>query len=58
MKRFLAFWPLLTIIFALAFFLRIYKVADTPHDLYVDEVSIGWNAYSILKNGKDEYGVT
>jgi len=58
MKRFLAFWPLLTIIFALAFFLRIYKVADTPHDLYVDEVSIGWNAYSILKTGKDEYGVT
>ena len=57
MKRLLGFWPLLTLILALAFFLRIYRVADTPHDLYVDEVAIGWNAYSILKTGKDEYGV-
>jgi len=56
MKRLLGFWPLLTLIFALAFFLRIYRVADTPHDLYVDEVAIGWNAYSILKTGRDEYG--
>ena len=31
-------------------------MADTPHDLYVDEVSIGYNAYSILKTGKDEHG--
>ena len=56
MKRLLGFWPLLTLILALAFFLRIYRVADTPHDLYVDEVAIGWNAYSILKTGRDEYG--
>lgn len=52
--RFLIF---LSAIVALAFYLRFYKVADTPHDLYVDEVAIGYNAYSILKTGRDEFGV-
>ena len=56
MKKVISFWPLVIIIVGLAFFLRIYKVADTPHDLYVDEAAIGWNAYSILKTGRDEYG--
>lgn len=43
-------------IFILAFILRIYQVDNRPHDLYVDEVAIGYNAYSILKTGTDEYG--
>ena len=39
-----------------AFGLRFYKVWDNPPALSWDEVSIGYNAYSILKTGKDEHG--
>lgn len=44
------------LIIILGAILRLYSVADRPHDLYVDEVAIGYNAYSILKTGRDEYG--
>lgn len=47
---------LLVIIVLLAFFLRFYKITDTPPSLNWDEVSHGYNAYSILKTGKDEWG--
>lgn len=43
-------------VFFLAAFLRFYKLSDIPLGLYVDEASIGYNSYSILKTGKDEYG--
>lgn len=46
---------LLGILF-LAAFLRFYKISSNPPGLYVDEAAIGYNAYSILKTGKDEYG--
>ncbi len=36
--------------------LRLYKLGDIPQGLYVDEVSEGYSAYSILKTGKDEFG--
>ncbi len=39
-----------------AFALRFYKVTEIPPALNWDEVSIGYNAYSILKTGKDEWG--
>lgn len=48
--------PLLFLFF-LAFFLRIHKV-DTNPPLLVDEASIGYNAYSLLNTGKDEYGTS
>lgn len=48
---------LLGLTIALAFILRIYKVTSVPPSLNWDEVSIGYNAYSILKTGKDEWGV-
>ncbi|KKR51661.1 MAG: hypothetical protein UT88_C0033G0011 [Candidatus Woesebacteria bacterium GW2011_GWD2_40_19] len=52
------FYPvILGLIVALAFFLRIYKVTSIPPSLNWDEVSIGYNAYSILKTSKDEWGV-
>jgi len=51
MKKFL-----LTIIFLLAFILRIYKLDQFPLGLTWDEAALGYNAYSILKTGKDEYG--
>lgn len=63
----------LFVIVILAFFLRFYnplelqeardnrsdyKVAEIPPSLNWDEVSIGYNAYSILKTGKDEWNQT
>lgn len=49
---------LLAGIILLAFVLRFYKVAEIPPSLNWDEVSIGYNAYSILKTGEDEWGVS
>jgi 4-amino-4-deoxy-L-arabinose transferase-like glycosyltransferase len=45
-------------VFALAFFLRIYQIQSNPPSLNWDEVSHGYNAYSILKTSKDEWGTT
>ncbi len=44
------------IIFIFAAALRIYFIDRIPNGLYSDEASYGYNAYSILKTGKDEYG--
>lgn len=46
---------LVVLIVALAFFLRFYKVTSDPPSLNWDEVSIGYNAYSVLKTGRDEW---
>jgi len=43
-------------ILLIAFVLRFYKLEEIPPSLNWDEVSIGYNAYSILKTGKDEWG--
>ena len=48
---------LLIIIFIASFFLRFYKVGEYPTLLW-DEAAIGYNAYSIIETGKDEYGQT
>ncbi len=48
---------LLVFVFSLAFFLRFNKLGEIPNGLEQDETSIGYNAYSILQAGKDEYGV-
>lgn len=37
-------------------FFRFYKIGQSPAGFYVDEASMGYNAYSLLKTGKDEYG--
>ncbi len=42
-------------IICFAFFLRIFQVNKIPPSLSWDEVSIGYNAYSILKTGRDEH---
>lgn len=47
---------ILIAILALAFILRFYHLSQNPPGLYWDEVSNGYNAYSILKTAKDEYG--
>lgn len=53
-KEFLA----LLVILILAALLRFYKLESIPSGLYVDEAAIGYNAYSFLETGKDEYGKT
>lgn len=47
---------LLVSIILLAFLVRVYKLVDSPAGLYVDELSIGYNAYSLVETGKDEHG--
>ncbi|HSX09645.1 MAG TPA: glycosyltransferase family 39 protein [Candidatus Saccharimonadales bacterium] len=47
----------LSLIFLLGFFLRFIDVSNDPPGLYIDEASIGYNAYSVLTTGKDEYGI-
>src|SRR5258708_7732467 len=50
------FNPLLLLIFLLAFAIRFIDLTNVPPGLYIDEVSIGYNAYEILTTGKDEHG--
>lgn len=40
----------------LAFVLHVYKNNQIPPCLNADEAAFGYNAYSLLKTGKDEYG--
>jgi 4-amino-4-deoxy-L-arabinose transferase-like glycosyltransferase len=51
-----------TVTFLLALFLgvlvRFYKLGNIPNSLDWDEVSQGYNAYTILTTGKDEFGIT
>lgn len=48
---------ILLLIVALSFLLRFFMLTTNPPGLYWDEVSNGYNAYSILKTARDEYGV-
>lgn len=52
MKTFLLFFYVVVF----AFIVRIWAVDRNPVSLYWDEVAIGYNAWSILQTGKDEYG--
>lgn len=55
-KRVILFFVLLII--GVGAFLRINKLSSIPPQPSLDEVSIGYNAYSILKTGKDEFGTS
>jgi len=46
----------LILIITLAFFLRIYRINQVPPSLYWEEVALGYDAYSLLKTGKDHRG--
>jgi 4-amino-4-deoxy-L-arabinose transferase-like glycosyltransferase len=48
---------LLFLIVLLGFFLRVYRVTKVPPGFFCDEAAIGYNAYSLLKTGADEYGI-
>lgn len=47
---------ILVIIIVLAAFLRFYQLGQNPPSLDWDETAHGYNAFSILKTGRDEYG--
>ncbi len=47
---------LLLLVLLLAGFLRFYQLGTNPPSLDWDEASLGYNAYSILKTGRDEFG--
>lgn len=47
---------LLLLLVVIFFVSRLYKIDQIPPSLYWDEASIGYNAYSVLKTGKDEWG--
>ena len=48
---------ILILIVLVGAFLRIFQVENNPPGLYIDEVSIGYNAFSILEKGVDEHGL-
>lgn len=47
---------ILLLVFILAGTLRFYQLGKNPPSLNLDEVAIGYNAFAILKTGRDEYG--
>lgn len=49
-------WLVLTAIVLLAAFLRLWGLATYPAGLNADEAALGYNAYSLLSTGKDEFG--
>src|SRR3990170_2555957 len=58
-KKCLAFFltnRLLVLVFVLAALVRVFYLDSLPPALNWDEISHGYNAYSILKTGSDEWG--
>ena len=49
---------ILLLILLLAAFLRLVKPGQSPPGLNQDEASAAWNAYCLLKTGKDQVGVS
>jgi 4-amino-4-deoxy-L-arabinose transferase-like glycosyltransferase len=48
---------LIVLILVLGFAVRIYNLTGVPFGFHGDEAAIGYNAYTILTKGTDEYGV-
>src|SRR3989338_2374980 len=46
----------LLVILLVASLLRLWKLDQVPVSLFGDELDVGYQAYSILKTGKDYYG--
>jgi len=53
----MSFIVILSIIIV-GFFLRVWNISNIPLGFFCDEASIGYNAYSLLQTGKDEFGVS
>src|SRR3990170_4165978 len=48
----------LFLIIVLFLFARLFRINQIPPSLYWDEASIGYNAYALTTDGKDEWGST
>src|SRR5215469_4336369 len=48
---------LIIIIICIGFAVRIYAITDVPYGFHADEAAIGYNAYTLLTKGTDEYGI-
>ena len=46
----------LFLIILFGFVIRVYSLSNVPNGFHADEAAFGYNAYSILQTGKDEYG--
>ena len=46
----------LILILVLATFLRFWRLDQVPPSPDWDEAALGWNAYSLMETGRDEYG--
>lgn len=55
MKKYI-YGIILVLIILLNLFLRVYGLNKSPASVNFDEAALGYNAYSILKTGRDEYG--
>jgi len=49
---------LLILILLFSAIIRLYRLGEIPEGFHSDEAAFGYNAYSLLKTGKDEYGNT
>jgi 4-amino-4-deoxy-L-arabinose transferase-like glycosyltransferase len=49
-------WILLLVILVIATILRFIQLGETPQGFYRDESALGYNAYSLMETGKDEFG--
>lgn len=49
---------ILTLIILIGFFLRVININNNPPSLYGDELTIVYDAYSILKTGQDQTGTS
>jgi len=47
---------LLVLLIVFSAFIRLYRLSSVPEGFHADEATFGYNAFSILKTGKDEYG--
>lgn len=56
MRKFIRENFLIILVVAIASLLRFYKLDSYPPALKWDEAALGYNAYSILKTGRDEFG--
>jgi 4-amino-4-deoxy-L-arabinose transferase-like glycosyltransferase len=54
--KFLLKNKLLLLILFLGLFLRFYNLSSVPQGFFSDEAAVGYNAYSIIKTGRDEFG--
>jgi 4-amino-4-deoxy-L-arabinose transferase-like glycosyltransferase len=47
---------IITAVIILSFLIKVYALNKSPPTVGFDEAALGYNTYSILKTGKDEYG--